>query len=102
MAETRPKLTEARRRALEIVRDHPGISASNFAARMWPDSEGWQHRRKCGGYGVHNGGGMYVAAGQYLGKLRKIGLVRRDYAKQPPETFLTPSGRSALQERPDG
>ena len=29
---------------------------------------------KCG-YGVHQGGGMYLAAGGFMGKLNKLGLI---------------------------
>lgn len=94
------KLTDAQRRALEIVQSNPGISAAEFARKMWPESHGWNTRRKCGGYGVHKGGGMYVAAGQYLGKLHRAGLVKRSFGTIPPSTYITPAGRAALGDQP--
>ena len=75
------KLTEARKKALEIVRDNPGIAPREFAALMWPDSEGWKHSHGCGPNGSHRGGGMYKTGGSYLGKLYKYGLIKRHYSK---------------------
>ena len=73
-------LTASQRRGLEILRDHPNLGyPKEFAHLMWPDSPGWNTRRKCGNYGVHKGGGMYVTAGCYLGRLERLGLVESRY-----------------------
>jgi hypothetical protein len=90
------KLTSARRKALEILRDHPGIRPRGFAEKMWPDSEGWSHSTKCGPHGVTRGGGMPQAAGSYLGKLRKDGLVRLDLSQFNNDYYLTEKGKHAL------
>ena len=97
-------LTEPQRRALEIIRDEPGLRPARFAEKMWPDSPGWRTRRKCGGYGVHQGGGMYVAAGQYLGKLRGRGLIETWSRDGTSEARLTRAGHQALeaQKEPQG
>jgi len=71
----RPYLTPTRRRALEIVRDGGPILPGHFAERMWPDSECWRHVHKCGPYGASQGVMMAMAAGGFLGKLGKAGLV---------------------------
>ena len=66
-------------RALEILRQHPGISARGFAEQMWPNAEGWHHVCKVG-RGATYGAGMWRAGGGYLGRLIKQGLVRREYS----------------------
>jgi len=67
-------LTPKQKRALEIIRKNPGIRPREFAKLMWPDSPRWRNMAKCG-YGVHQGGGMYLAAGGFMGKLNKLGLI---------------------------
>ena len=62
-------------RALVILRDHGPLRPREFAELMWPDSEGWLRYAKCGPYGSHKGGGMYLAGGGFLGRLRVKGLV---------------------------
>ena len=95
------KLTDFRRRALEIIRDNPGIWPARFAELAWPDSEGWRRQRKCGNHGAHRGGGMYVAAGQYLGKLRREGLIYSHSKTGQTCAYLTGDGRDALRESDD-
>lgn len=68
-------MTDVERRALEIVARYGPIMPREFAALMWPDSPGWKRHSKCGPKGVSQGGGMRLAAGGYLGRLRKRGLV---------------------------
>lgn len=89
-------LTPSRRRALEILRDHGPIRPREFARVMWPDSPGWNFPAKSGPRGTHRGGGMYLAAGGLLGKLRREGLSSRDTLIGHT---LSPTGREAL-ERP--
>ena len=94
-------MTKTARYALAIVDrmerayDRP-VMLKYFAAAMWPDSEGWQRYKKCGKNGVHQGGGMYSAAGGFLGRLARRGLVvwcgdgfYRGYR-------MTPEGRQAM------
>lgn len=99
-------LSKAQRRALEILRDNPGIAPRAFAKKMWPDSEGHKHHTKCGNKGVSVGGGMNLAAGGFLGKLAKAGLVAaghewRLYGMGPLGYFLTVAGKAALREASD-
>lgn len=42
---------------------------------MWKDSPKWKNKTKCGYNGVARGGGMRLAAGDYLGKLRANGWI---------------------------
>lgn len=96
-------LSKARRRALEILRDNPGVTAGRFGHLMWPDSEGHKHHTKCGNKGVSVGGGMNLAAGGFLGKLIRAGLVgcihdRHGRYVGLGEFHLTAEGRKALKE----
>ena len=95
------KLTDSQRRALEILRDNPGIRPREFGERMWPDSDCWQHRSKCGSRGVTVGGGMNLAAGGYLGKLYRLKLAScsvRHPRYSRDGWGLTQEGREALKE----
>ncbi len=89
-------LTPAQRRALVILRDHGPIRPREFARLMWPDSGGWTRSAKCGVKGAHRGGGMYGAAGAYLGKLWHLRLSRRN-GIHAGEHQLTDLGRAALE-----
>ena len=86
-------LTAGQRRALEILRDEPDLLAKEFARLMWPDSDCWRHPVKCG-YGSHRGGGMYLAAGGFLGKLYHKGFTCR--GKRPYTHAISKAGRTAL------
>lgn len=68
------KVSETTIRALRIIRDNTIAMPKEFAKLMWPNSIKWTNVTKCGD-GVHRGGGMYIAAGGYLGKLRHRGLI---------------------------
>lgn len=70
-------LTNAQARALAIIDEHAETITRprDFAGYMWPDSDRWTVHTRCG-YGVTQGGGMSLAAGGYLGKLVRAGLVQ--------------------------
>lgn len=74
-AETRRQLTDSQLRALRIIRDNRIEMPRQFARLMWPDSDGWKTMTKCGNYGATRGGGMNLAGGAYLGKLRQWGFI---------------------------
>lgn len=76
MDDSAKSISKSERRALTIIfsAGTDGIRPEAFARQMWPDSRGWQRRTKCGN-GVCIGGGMRLAAGGYLGKLRAKGLI---------------------------
>ena len=65
-------MTKKQIRALTIIAAVEEIRPARFAEWMWPNSPGWTRVAKCG-HGSHRGGGMYLAAGGYLGKLRRKG-----------------------------
>ncbi len=68
-------LSDPQIRALEIIKEHGPVTPHQFALLMWPDSAGWHRITKCGPKEATHGGGMSLAGGGYLGKLRKKGLV---------------------------
>jgi hypothetical protein len=74
MADEVVPLTETQARALQIIREHNIVMARQFARFMWPVSDGWSTHTNCG-RGVSKGGGMNLAAGGYLGKLRRRKLI---------------------------
>lgn len=60
--------------ALRLIEGNQPIRPREFAMLMWPDAPGWlrsirANNRSC------PGGGMNLAAGGYLGRLRQRGLV---------------------------
>lgn len=67
--------TRAQANALRIIRDHGPLRPREFAQFMWPDSDGWRRSARCGANGSHRGGGMHLAGGGYLGKLRRQGWI---------------------------
>jgi hypothetical protein len=86
-------------KALQIVRDHDITMPRQFARFMWPDSEAWKHHTKAGPNGVAKGGGMPLAAGGYLGKLQRRGLVRIWYGFGGNRSFkITDAGIAALEK----
>lgn len=100
-------MTEAQRRALTIVQDycekyrHP-IRPREFSKLMWPDSEGHHHHTKCGNHGSTHGGGMWLAGGGYLGKLRHAGLLLYSGGSYDSGYMISAKGREALmEENPD-
>ena len=103
MASKTKRPTAAQLRALAILRDHGPMMPKRFAERMWPDSPSWKKVVRCGAHGSHRGGGMYGAAGGFLGKLVRAGLVRRTTRRSYDynDYELSPAGRAALQEQPN-
>lgn len=91
-------LTASQRRALEIVRDNPGIAPREFAVKMWPDSMGHERHHKCGPHGSTKGGMMNMAGGGYLGKLAKAGLLLRSFERYGSVFHLSGEGRKKLEE----
>ena len=86
-------ITETTRRALEIIRSHRITAPRQFARFMWPDNPGWSRTTRAG----VRGGGMALAGGGYLGKLRKRGLITGGYNDIP--IALTEKGRVALEAK---
>ena len=74
-------LTPSLWRALTTLDRHEALLPNEFARLMWPDAPGWRHHTRCGRKGVTPGGGMVLAAGGYLGRLCKAGLIERQYAR---------------------
>lgn len=77
---------------LRIVRDycakwHRGIDSRAFAKLAWPDAEAWTKIQKVGNHGSARGGGMVFAGGGTLGRLRRAGLVRKDWVGPGGPTF---------------
>ena len=101
------KLTKAQTKALTIIQEHQPIYPWYFSYLMWPDSDGHKHYHKCGPKGVCRGLGMALAAGGYLGKLVKKGLVYRYHKynffrdKYGSQSFfnLTNLGEQSLREQ---
>lgn len=98
-------LSPKARQALQIVRDHGPIQPREFARKMWPSSEGWKRHHNCGPNGSHQGGGMYLTGGSYLGKLRRKGWVQREWDTVGGRIhergyILTPAGEQALAAAP--
>ena len=67
-------ISESTIKALTIIRDNQIDFPSQFARLMWPDSPCW-HRVYNVGHGASRGVAMNRAAGAYLGRLRKRGLI---------------------------
>jgi len=94
------KLTEAQRKALEIVRDNGPIIPSFFARLMWPESPSWKRYSNVG-RGATCGVGVVRGAGGYLGRLYRRGWVRQTYYLQtivPRGYVLTETGKQALDQ----
>jgi len=63
--------------ALDILRQYPdGLTAKGFAYHMWPDSPYWRVSYKVG-RGSTRGAAVWRAAGGFLGRLVRAGLIRR-------------------------
>lgn len=87
---TSKPLSASQRRALEILKYNMIEAPAQFARLMWPDSPAWKNHTKKG-RGTTRGGGMAVAAGCYLGKLRRAGYVSNI------GFILTTEGEKALE-----
>lgn len=80
------KMTPFREKALAILRAHGPLRPKAFARLMWPNSPLWKSHTRCGANGVCLGGGMVLAGGGHLGRLRAAGLaieVRDGYIAAP-------------------
>jgi hypothetical protein len=75
-------LTDSEKRALLIIGKNKNVRPGYFARLMWPDAAGWKRSTKAGAKGITKGGGMRLAAGGYLGKLAKTGLIERNISKE--------------------
>jgi hypothetical protein len=63
--------------ALAIIKEHGPVTPRQFSQLMWPDAEGHEVPGSCG-HGVAVGIGMWKAAGSFLGKLNRMGLIKND------------------------
>lgn len=87
-------------RALSIVQHHGPVQPKAFARAMWPASPSWGHRTNCG-HGVSIGLCMAIAAGGYLGKLAKRGLIGPGFQHGVHAGYvLTDQGRALLASAP--
>lgn len=92
------RLTAAQRRALGILASGPMLPGE-FAAEMWPDSEGWGHSHKLGNNASGYGAMMPKVGGGYLGRLQAAGLVKGVFLDERWQYQITDAGRGALAER---
>jgi hypothetical protein len=95
------KLSPARRRALEIVRDHPGTGGRHFAYLMWPDSPGWTSRSRRSGAGGAGAMavGIIMRGGTFLAELWKAGLISPEFKAHGATDYrITEAGLDALRE----
>lgn len=90
------RLTYTRAFALKLIARNDIHCPRQFAELMWPSSDGW-HRIHNVGHGVHRGGAMPLAAGGYLGKLRRDGLIVGGYDRP---IMLTEKGHDLLRGLP--
>jgi len=68
-------ITERQYRALRILFEHRGgIKPRDFGELMWPESLAKERSYNIGN-GATKGVGLWLAAGSYLAKLMKLGLV---------------------------
>ena len=82
-------------KALNIIKDNPGLSARLFAKLMWPDSS--MHTSvKNTGNGATAGKAAWLCGGSYIAKLRKKGLVKVSYYFEGPS--LTVKGEQLIKE----
>lgn len=93
------KLTPFKKRALEIIRDDPGIDAGSFARKMWPES--LMHRRVSNqGNGACRGKASWLCGGSHVMKLVKMKLVedRQIKGSYARGYWISQLGRYHLQE----
>jgi len=97
-------LTEAQERALRIFYEvrqnnrYGTLSARFFAEKMWPDSDGWK-RVSNQGNGATSGKGMWLSAGSYLSKLKRLGYLHRDISGSQVVWSISAKGIEALGEK---
>lgn len=95
------KFTDQVQKALLIIRDKKPTRPGEFAYWMWEDSPKWNMRTKCGN-GVTIGGGMNLAAGGFLGRLKKDGWIEWEWSSRSNDHsrkyYLTDQSKKALLE----
>lgn len=89
-------MTEKQAFALNIIKENPGICAASFAEKMWPDSN-MHTKHSNGGDGCQVGKAGWLCGGSYLGKLKKIGLVRSGGRLGERGFFITNLGSDQLR-----
>lgn len=92
------KLTDSLKKALLIIRDRNPQRPSEFAFMMWHDSPKWKTQVKCGKNGVSRGGGMRLAAGGYLGRLKANGFIVIKIGEFNNTYILTDKAQQLLNE----
>lgn len=91
-------LTPALKKALIIIRDRKPERATEFAFLMWNDSEKWNNSTKSGKNGGTKGGGMALAGGGYLGRMKKDGWINIRIGKFGNQYSLTEKAEKALEQ----
>jgi len=93
-------------RALQLIHEEGGrgLTATDLAARLWPDSPYHRVSYKCGNRGSSKGRGLVKSAGSFLGKMRKLGLVEKKWHEFPKFIVtnlwrLTPRGEEVLRSQ---
>ena len=82
-------------KALKIIDTLELGTASEFARKMWPDSN--MHVKVSNqGHGATAGKAAWLCGGSYLGRLAKMGLVR--YSTALEKHILTQKGRDLISE----
>ena len=95
------KITPTCLKALNILFLHDIQQPSTFGEMLWGrDHPGYNRVSRCGPSGSRRGGGMDMAAGGYLGKLRKQGLIsiHYEYRNHVRHFRLTDAGKKVLLE----
>ena len=92
-------ITPKTRKALEILRDHPGLTANRFAAKYYTDPEHEYLFTAVSnqGEGACAGKKAWLSAGSLLGRLRKRGLAAPGARSYPPRWYITSAGMVALR-----
>ena len=82
--------------ALKLIARNDIQYPRQFAKLMWPNSDGWHRVHKLG-HGASKGAAMPLAAGGYLGKLRRDGLILGGHDRP---IILTEKGHDLLRGLP--
>lgn len=104
MAKTKRESKPSKRliEALLILRDRKPKSYSDFAELFWHDNPMHQRSSNAGTHGSRRGAGAWLAAGSYLGKLSKSGIVMSHLRQSSIEYLgiasLTAKGDAILKE----
>lgn len=94
-------ITPKTRKALEILRDHPGITANRFAQEYFTGAEHEYLFTAVSnqGEGACAGKKAWLCAGSLLGRLRKRGLAAPAPYSNPPQWHITAAGLDALSQK---